>query len=380
MIYFFSLILFLLPSYLVRLKIFGLPTTALELLVVVFLFVCLIQFKNWDWKKIKNLGWVNQAAGLFMLAGIISTLVSPDIIKALGQLKAFIIEPILFGYAGLLVIQSEKDLKIALRGLFASVGIISLFGIVQYFTFLHLPLRFWGTGMELERITSVFDYPNALSLYLAPLLGFFAVLFWEKFALIKQKGFYLLGLGLMSVALILTFSRGAWLAVAITFFLLVWRYFGPKKTILATVIVLAILAFVPPIRARLALGLKDPSSSAHWNLMSVGINKLGLDPLLGNGLGGFPETLKQVNFQGEILNYPHNIFLNFWLEMGVLGLLAFAGICILVFEQAKKHPSALRLASGVFLMIIILHGLVDAPYFKNDLAILFWFIITLAFI
>lgn len=380
MIYFLSLILALLPAYLIRLKIFGLPTTLLELLILLFLLACLVQFKRWDWQKITKLRWLNLATGLFILAGIVSTIVSPETMKALGELKAFIFEPILVSYAALLVIQSEEDLKIALRWLFVSASLISLFGIIQYFTYINLPLRFWGTGAEIERISSVFDYPNALALYLAPLFGFFTVLLLEKFELIKEKKSYLFGLCLMLIALILTFSRGAWLAIFVTLLLLALRHFNLKKIILALVVVTAVLFFIPPIRNRISLGLTDPSSSAHWDLMKIGIEKVIQGPILGNGLAGFPDTLKQANFQGEILNYPHNIFLNFWLELGLLGLISFCGICILVFEQYKKHPKASTLACGMFIMVLILHGLVDAPYFKNDLSVLFWFMVAVAYL
>lgn len=378
MIYFLGIILALLPTYQIRLKVFSLPTTVLELLILLFLFLYLTKVKKLDWHKLKSLRWLNLTSGLFVLAGVISTAISPDKLVALGQLKAFIIEPVLLGYAALLVIQSEEDLKIVLRWLFISASLISLFGIVQYFTYIGLPLRFWGTGAEIERISSVFDYPNALALYLAPLFGFFAVLLLEKYELIKEKKSYLFGLFLMLVALILTFSRGAWLAVFITLLPLAWHHFNPKKIILALVIIAAILFFIPPIRSRISLGLTDPSSGAHWDLMTIGVKKVVQSPVLGNGLGGFPDTLRQANFPGEILNYPHNIFLNFWLELGLLGLISFCGICILVFEQYKKHPTALRLASGIFLMILILHGLVDAPYFKNDLSVLFWFVVAVA--
>lgn len=380
MIYFLSLILALLPAYLIRMRIGSLPTTLLEILVVVFLFITLIKIRGADLKKINKLGKINWAIGLFALAGIISTAVSPETIKALGELKAFIIEPLLIFYASIIIIDSEKKVLIVLRWLFWSASLISLFGIVQYFTLINLPLRFWGDGLEVERISSVFDYPNALALYLAPLFGFFTVLFLEKFELIKEKKSYLFGLCLMLVTLILTFSRGAWLAIIITLGLLLIRRFGIKKTLAPAVILVLLILLVGPIRQRLGLGWSDPSTQARFDLMGIATDKIFESPLFGNGLYGFRTTLSGGGFNGEILNYPHNIFLNFWLELGFLGLISFFGVCLLVFKQYKKRPQPLILAAGVFITILILHGLVDAPYFKNDLAILFWFIVALTYI
>ena len=170
MTYFLALIIGLLPTYLIRFAFFGVPTTLLEIIIITFLFATLFQFKPDDFKKIKSLGKINYAIGLFILAGIVSTIVSPDKIKALGQLKAFIAEPVLLFYACVVIIKTKQQLDIVLRFLLATAGIISLFGLIQYVTYIHLPLRFWGTGTEVERITSFFDYPNALALFLAPLI------------------------------------------------------------------------------------------------------------------------------------------------------------------------------------------------------------------
>lgn len=373
MIYFLIVILALLPAYLVRLKISSIPTTFLEILIVVFLLVQVTQIDKQSVEKIKNIGWLNWAAIFFVIAGVISALISPDKAKALGLLKAFIIEPVLFFYAVMVTVRSKDQLNTVLRWLFASSGLISLFGLVQYGTFINLPLRFWGNGAEVERITSVFDYPNALSLYLAPLIGLFAVLWLHKYALFKNRWVLPAGLLVMSMALLLTFSRGAWIALAAGLLLVLSQKYKAKQVIIPAIILLVLLAAIPSVRQRLSLGISDPSSSAHLDLMQVGVAQIARNPVFGNGLAGFAA----LNLGVE---YPHNIFLNFWVEMGLLGLLSFFAVCFLVFERYKKHPGTLTLASGVFVTILILHGLVDAPYFKNDLAILFWFAVALSYL
>jgi putative inorganic carbon (HCO3(-)) transporter len=384
---FLSLILFLLPSYLIRLKIFGFPTTALEVLVVVFLFVTVVRFKIKDLSKIKKLGNINYAIGLFILAGIISTIVSPEMVKALGQLKAFIIEPILLFYAMVLTIETEEQLQIMLRYLFWSAVILSGFGIFQYYSFIHLPLRFWGNGSEVERITSFFDYPNALSLFLAPLIGLFAALWVNKYAIIKNQWVSLAGLGVLTAALLLTFSRGAWVALAVGLFLILLQKYKAKKVIVPSVVLLVLLALIPGVWQRISLGISDPSSLAHFDLMQAGLQQIAQNPIFGNGLAGFAT----LNLGVE---YPHNIILNFWVAMGLLGLVAFCWIVYLCYQKYKKNPARhastlagvagrpqlLTLAASIYLLILITHGLVDVPYFKNDLSILFWFVVAMFYV
>lgn len=373
-----SAILALLPTYLIRLTIFGLPTTLLELLILAFLLG--LAASKPDYKKLAGLGHLNWAIGLFMLSALVSVLVSPEKTRAIGQLKAFFVEPVLLFYSFILLFNEKQNLKLALRSVFFSSNIISLFGLFQYFTFFGLPIRFWGSGLEPLRIVSLFEYPNALALFLAPLIGLFFTLEIKNYLMFENKWISRTGLTLMSLALLLTFSRGAWLAVLITLSLLFVKELGLKRTVYLAATVVLIGLMLPEFRERLLAGVSDPSSQAHWDLMTIGVNKVFESPFLGNGLYGFRATLEQSNFAGEILNYPHNIFLNFWLEIGLMGLLAFGWIINLALHQQKKYLSVEALAASVFLLIVILHGLVDAPYFKNDLAILFWFAISLFYI
>jgi len=86
----------------------------------------------------------------------------------------------------------------------------------------------------------------------------------------------------------------------------------------------------------------------------------------------------------EIYMYPHNIVLNFWVELGLLGLLAFFGLIVQFFYLSiillkgditeTKRIIILGLLFGLLEMLI--HGLVDVPYFKNDLSFLFWIFST----
>ncbi|MBI2355998.1 MAG: O-antigen ligase family protein [Candidatus Doudnabacteria bacterium] len=372
-----GLILALVPSYLLRFTIFGIPTTVLEILLVVFLLLTVARFRIKDLGKLKNLGKLNYAIALFVLAGIAAVIISPEPLKALGQLKAFIIEPVLFFYAILLTVKDQQSMVRVLRWLFAGAIIISMFGLIQYLTNLGLPLRFWGSGLEPKRLTSFFEYPNALALYLGPLVVFFFALFLKKFYFINRHSL-LAGLVIITAALILTYSRGAWIAVILAVLILLFKTYSAKKAVsLAIVIVLAGL-LLSPIRSRLTL--TDASSLAHRDLWQISMDKIVQSPIFGNGLYGFRDTLQKAHFQGEILNYPHNIILNFWLETGLLGLLSFFAVIYLSLAQYKKSPAALKLGAALALVAILLHGLVDVPYFKNDLAVLFWFILSLFFI
>jgi putative inorganic carbon (hco3(-)) transporter len=375
-----GLILALLPAYALRFSVISIPTTALEVMVGVFLLsAAVLNFNRESLRKIEGLGKVNLWIGLFFMAGIISTIVSPEPTRALGQLKAFILEPILIFYAVIVSFKGVDSLRTPLKMLLWSASMISLFGAVQYYTHLMLPLRFWGNGEEMKRITSVFEYPNALALYLAPLLVFFLALYARGFALVRRH-WQVLGLAVMSLAALLTYSRGAWLAIIVGLAVLLMRQSGVSLKRWASVAVIALLVLSPLLYTRFKATFNDASSSERLQLYRAGAAKVLSQPLLGNGLYGFRTTLEKSDYTGEILNYPHNIVLNFWLETGLVGLVSFLMLLYLAFKQYKKRPTVIRFAAGTFMLVMVAHGMVDAPYFKNDLSILFWFMLSLFYV
>lgn len=365
------------PAYLIRFEVAGIPTNFLELTLLTFVLAVAIRTPRWAYREaLRKIGKVWIMAALFALAGAVSVVISPEKARALGQYKAFIIEPLLFFAGMLLTVKDEEDAKTVVNWLFGSASIVAIFGIIQYYTGVLLPIRFWGNGIEPRRISSFFEYPNALALYLAPLVVFYLTLILN--GKLAKKSLILLVPSF--VALGLTFSRGGWLGFAAGAAVALSMRYSPKKVVLGIVALVLLIGLIPTSRTRILSSFNDRSSAAHWELTKAGVSIAKDSPLFGNGLYGFRSALQRSGFRGEILNYPHNIFLNFWLETGLLGLLSFLAMNIFFAYQAIKRPAGYRRALLAFLVAIWLHGLFDAPYFKNDLALLYWALSALAFL
>jgi O-antigen ligase len=109
-------------------------------------------------------------------------------------------------------------------------------------------------------------------------------------------------------------------------------------------------------------------------------------PIFGSGLAGFASAINPYrNGYAEQQIYPHNILLNFWSETGILGVVAFAWLMIQTFVSTLKgwlHGSPAwrpyQLGVLLFLVAVLAHGLVDVPFFKNDLSLQFWAFLGLA--
>ncbi len=365
----------LLPTYLIRFSIGPIPTTALEIFFFILTIVWLTRqgFKNLPIKKIKR--WWSPIL-LLLASATFGTIIAPDLFDALGIWKAYYIEPIIIGL--ILISTLKKNDWIELFG-FLSIGamVITIFGIFQFLTKFGIP-----TPWDIElRITSFFDYPNALGLFLAPIIGINIVMLLTKTKLpwIKNKYntiFWMISAIFCMVGIALAETEAAFIAipVGLTFTLMISNVNTKTKLrITSETILLFLIAFITiPIVQQKVL-LKDYSGQVRISQWTESIDMLFDNPVFGAGLNAYPAKIKSYhdNTLYEIFQYPHNIILNIWSELGILGIIAFVWLIILIIietKKQKKNPVALAIFSALTIMII--HGLVDVPFFKNDLAIM----------
>ena len=110
-------------------------------------------------------------------------------------------------------------------------------------------------------------------------------------------------------------------------------------------------------------------------------------PIFGAGLSGYATVLGPYwnPYHPDRFTYPHNIVLSAWSETGLLGLIAFAWLMAAGFVRSLRGwrfgaPGwrAIQLGVALALVAVFLHGLVDVPYWKNDLSLEFWVLISLS--
>ena len=104
--------------------------------------------------------------------------------------------------------------------------------------------------------------------------------------------------------------------------------------------------------------------------------------ITGAGVDGYQSIMNQYHKIDwlEVYLYPHNIFLNFWSEIGLFGLLIFLSLFVYIIYLLKilfKKKHKLSLALSMSWSVWFIHGLVDVPYFKNDLSVLFFILFAL---
>lgn len=378
-----AILILLLPSYLIRYSNNIFPLTLLEVMVLVLFIVWLVKTLR-NKEKINWSNWPLLAA--WLVAGGLAVIFSPDKRAGLGLLKAYFLEPILFYLVFINVIKDKKQLKLVTWALGGLVAWLSIYGIIQYFSGVGIPAP-WQ-AIDLRRVVSVFEYPNALGLLIAPIVALFiGLLARVKFFTAKTFwwGIMIIFLGIFSI--LTSVSQGAWLGLGLALVFLSFFLFSWKKILLFWLVLIIIIMVLPPTRDYLIplVTLNDVSGDVRKVMWQGTYNLLKDRPLLGSGLAGFPHYYEQYRLikHTELLLYPHNIILNFWVELGLLGLIVFMALIINFFRQGyqilKTKNVELNWVIAIMTAMVCLigHGLVDVPYFKNDLSILFWLLLAM---
>ncbi len=387
------LIPLMLPGYLLRFKIGIVPFTFVEALIIILALV-------WFIKKIINRELIDYLRGLknnkfiipillFLIAATISIFVSAERISALGIWKAYFIVPIALYFVLIDIIKTKNELKLVVAGLGIAACAVSAYAILQFLTGWGIPVTYSHEG--LRRATSVYQYPAALGLFVAPIFSLLSGILIISISKIKGGKFLakywliIIGMVIMGAALLFSRAEGAWAgAIAALFFTLMFTKYRYK--IIALSLILALLVLLIPASRNYVVPLiafQDVSGDVRLAIWQGTLRLIKNHPIFGAGLSGFQTLYAQYKEakHTEISLYPHNIFLDFWAETGILGLLA---ILLLIFQYIrqgfkgiKKESNKLQITSYKITLLsvmvcILVYGLVDVPYFKNDLSILFW--------
>jgi len=384
------LLLILLPLYLLRTQISFVPTTFLELyiyLVFAIWFLKALISKEF-FGKIKRLFSLLKPflipLVLFLAAAVISVVISPDKRLSFGALKAWFFDPLLVLILLLDLIKTKKQVKGVILSLFICAAWVSVYGIYEW-------INDFGIDSD-GRLNSVFVPANYVAMLVVPIL-ILSFLFLRKH---KSRFLNIVHYGLLFavlLALYLTESYGGWLAL---FGGLVFLWFKVRPPSRRLKYLLIFSLFVVLVFALQSQSLKfgrlfefsyRTSSATRSEIWQTSMLIIRSHPLLGIGLGNFEvsyrEYLPFVSFPPLewLVVKPHNLYLNLWIEMGLLGLASFLGLIILFVKKGAKilHMSAGKYTIAAMIALLV-HGLVDTPYFKNDLSVLFWILIGLVLI
>ncbi|RPJ47606.1 MAG: hypothetical protein EHM21_08095 [Chloroflexi bacterium] len=204
------------------------------------------------------------------------------------------------------------------------------------------------------------------------------------------RALLLAGLGFTILALLFSASRGAWLAVLAAGLLWAALYLKPARwLIIAAAVGLAMLALYALVRGDIRVLGDIPGVGAvlgplfvRPDRLEVYYNSLALIrdvPFTGIGLGGqfaMAYSRYELLLHVPFLYYAHNLFLEIWLEQGLLGIFAWVWLVTTVFTTAwgwrgtDRSDTRIRFESTwIGLTAVLIHALSDA---RQAQALLSW--------
>lgn len=294
------------------------------------------------------------------------------------------------------LMRTEKWLKRCVAVWVTSGTIVAVFGILQYV----FGMTATGSWLDISyfsdirgRTTSVFDNPNVLAFYLILILPF-SLLAWVRAEGRKPKIISAFSIVSILLCLVLTWSRGAWLAAI--FCLLLFALIRSKKTIrflFFLCLFLPFLSFILPqsvTKRFMSIGDLSDSSTMYRVYTWKGTLRVIKEYFVGGigyGTTAYREIYPQYAYAGiEAAEHSHNLFLQILLGMGIGGLLIFLAILLfsaqMNFEYLKKSADAdnkLRVSAAMCAIFsFMLMGLFDFTWYNYRVFFLFWCVLAFA--
>jgi O-antigen ligase len=312
----------------------------------------------------------------------------------------------------------------ALRGalltaLVTGGALVGLIGVLQFLGLNLVPLLGYKVSFSddrlfvegVRRVSSVYGHPNNLGLTMgriwpiAAVLALAAVLSPVQPVRWGRALFFGIGALLCIGGLLVSFSKGALLgafgAVVVLVVLLPHGVRGAlagsrrRRVVLAGVGGVLVLVVVAAILfAGERLNPLGETSSIRLKTWASALAMASDHPLFGVGLDQFGQHYQAYMHPSlaatneRFTSHPHNLLLDIWLRMGVVGVAVFAWLVVRFYRRVlpvrAEHQQAgflaapgdyVRLGGLAAMTAALLHGMVDNFYFVPDLAYIFWLLL-----
>lgn len=304
----------------------------------------------------------------------------------------------MYFYSGILLMTfmvsrdlDKKNLKGILMVFAGVAAIVAIYGIFQYFTG-EMGGHGWvdvKTNPNLKaRAYSTMENPNILAEYLVIAGSISVALFldskniWRKLLLVAITG-------IIFVGLLLTMSRGGWIAFAISCIIILT---AEDKRVIPVMLLLGAVSifFLPDVvieRLKTIGSVKDSSNAYRFLIWSASLGMLKDFWASGVGLGyaAFIKAYPNYMLPGIKAAHAHNSYLQMAIEIGVFGLLAFLwgvfksyGTGIRVWLKAKdSFYKRIVVASMGAVSGLLFHSLVEHVLFDYRIIFSFWLMLAI---
>jgi O-antigen ligase len=203
-------------------------------------------------------------------------------------------------------------------------------------------------------------------------------------------------IGILLVALLLTFSRGAFLGfIIVNLLFVIWR--ASAKTMIGAVLVGALLVVALPGAVMMRLQLGVGGGGFDFNTLSAGrlnsiwiplLQDLWQSPIWGNGLHSVLWADVMRSAQMFRVVHPHNAYLEVFLDMGIIGLVVIGAFWIGIYKDLRRMSRDVSLSGemrGFFqgaaagLVALGVANFAGATWYPSDEQVFLWMAIGMMY-
>lgn len=306
------------------------------------------------------------------------------------SIRDLVIHTVAIAWAISMIVESKsiENLYSMMISFVYVASLVAIYGVLQYFIGIEMDAAWVDTQNNPDlsvRVYSVFGNPNILGEYLIMALPMSMGLFMNSKDWFK-KLIFIATTGIMGIALILTFGRGAWLGFGIAVVIMILLY---KKELIWAFIPAGIVGlFLLPdsILNRLLsiANLGDSSNAYRIRVWKVALEMIRDNWILGVGFGYMPFKVNYLNYIRTMNVYhSHNMILEIFAELGIGGLLALVFVLGIILKKLydisiqKEDKFARIVAISLFgsFVAILANGLTENILYLPKIIWTFWMLV-----
>ncbi|MEA3322777.1 MAG: O-antigen ligase family protein [Patescibacteria group bacterium] len=369
------------PLYFIRIPLFTTSLSILTCFLITLSIILLIAHHkriSTIFKKEKTLWYF----ALFFVLSFVPILILHPSLHGLGVFVEWLFIP---AFTGFLIFVHTTQHTTARTWI--NAGILTILFFVSCISLLYL---FHNTTTFDGRLQAYFLSPNHLAMFIAPLI-FFVVAYLITTQTLFIKIISFLTLLLASTTLFFTYSFSTLFALLFSGLLITVILIKQKILLFLTITLIITSLFFVGYQ-------KIIHSNTDWQRNSFTSRLMIWDSALLHIQNNIALSSGIDNFQQDYLSTqryfepylewsaptPHNLLLTLWISGGFFSVLFFCLLCarwlylsIRTYYKTKNTVILLYIAA---LLTILLSSILDTPYWKNDLSIIFWIIIGSTFI
>lgn len=239
-----------------------------------------------------------------------------------------------------------------------------------------------------DRLGGIFVSANYLAFYVIPALLYVVVALVQKevvfSTVLAQRRYRILlwmMLPILLITVILVKSYAGWISTLLCLTLFAFAHCSKKQLIVLMVVCVLTMGGILSFE----MGTKkfttffetrsQSSTSTRLEVYRVSMDLLKNNWLMGIGAGQYEVQykLKAVSVLGKtpyewVMLHPHNLYLSLWLSLGIFGLLVFL---LMLWDAVRAFLLTKQWIFFLPLLYLLLHGMVDTPFWKMDMIFLF---------